>query len=260
VFDLARIRDAVASPGVRRNLAEVHLEEPLALLARAVMDEEAVRQYVADHRARLNTDDLPHVEFDTSVDPVGHCVSTMKTLLPHFSSRWEQLAERGAGPDAPATSRREVEAYATAFRLSMEAAVEAAERRPREALVLLKEAAGEAPESRRVRFMHATVLAEPRTDQLFAGSLAGQRRRAAGIAEVIRQEVERAEADVGLPARYLSPLRLRLARILLDLGDEPEALRYIDDVLAAEPEAPLALRLKAELAQADSRPARPAGN
>ncbi len=252
VFDLSRIRDAVTSPGVRRNLAEVHLEEPLALLARAVMDEEAVRRYAADHGARVNTDDLPHVEFDTTVDPVAHCVSTMKTLLPYFSSRWEQLARRPAGPGGEATSRRELEAYAAAFRLSMEAAVEAAEGRPWEALLRLKQAADTAPESYHARFMHATVLAEPSSDRLFANSPENQRRRAAGIAEVIRREAQRAEADVGLPARYLSPLRLRLARILLELGEKPEALRYVDDVLAADPEVAFARRLQRELAEADS--------
>ena len=243
-FDFEWIQNQLSAPGVKENLAETHLERPFSLLSRCVMDEAAVRKHWREHGARVNTDDLPYVEFDSSTDQVRMCARTIHTLLPHFSSPWEHVTHLGVAEEDVPVLRQELDREAAAFRLSIEAATASAENRLEQAFEFLDAAEEISPANRKVRFMRASMLGEQRMDILFGRSAEQHRRRAAEIALVIGEEEVRGDEGPGVPDRYLAVLRLRLARILLRLGDTAAAMRYVDDVLAADGTVPAAQHLR----------------
>ncbi len=63
--DLRALAAKMALPAVKRDLAEVQLDDPARMLSTLLLDEKALADYTSS--AQVNRDDLPYVEFDVEI-------------------------------------------------------------------------------------------------------------------------------------------------------------------------------------------------
>ena len=260
--DLEKLTDGMSPEGVTRSLAETHLDDPLALLSHCIMDEHAVRKYVADHKARINTDDMPYVEFEATVSAGTSCVDNVESLLPYWTSPSDLMDEARPPANRLAESLSTLERHADARKLTMYAAIGAARGSSlqdlQEALQTVEQAVAVCPEDERAQYMEAVLFSDPRWGQVPQERLdPGFNDRAAEvIAQVLEEQVDGAQGRPGLPERYMVGLRLTLARILFQRGDIEGAERQIRSVVAAEPGARRGRRFLADLEEfkAEGRP------
>jgi len=251
-IDLADWINRTADRGVRQNLGEVHLDDPVALITRCLMTEEAIRSYWEKREARLNTDDLPYVEFDTTVDEKAAAVATSRELVSEIESPWPLIRVDGMQIDEITAAQDRIERYADGYRLSIAAAIESASGHISESLRLLAEAIAMAPENDQLRYMRAVILADRGTDRL-----AAQRppnfdlARLEEIEAVIAAHEDTGAEEPRVPERYLKRLRLGAARLHLRLGDISRAEEHLRTMAQSEAEVPLAEEMLAALPSPD---------
>lgn len=76
----------MARPEVKRDLAEVQLDDAARMLSTLLLDERALPDYTAS--AQVNRDDLPYVEFDTRIEtPIG--IRNVREMLARRARPWE---------------------------------------------------------------------------------------------------------------------------------------------------------------------------
>jgi len=261
-IDLPRLRARMSDPDLRRNLAETHLEHPLVFLSHCTMDEDAVRRYVADTAARVNTDDLPFVEFDTVLDLKGNAVENCDSLLPYWTSPWWLVADPGLPPEGLPGLEASIADHSEATRLSIVASIQSSRDELLEAAATLDRAIALCPDDTHVLYMRAVIWGDMRWTQMpHLRANSPDKRRVREIAEVLLSQADAASDEPGVPERYLIGLRLSLARILANRGAHELAEKQIRAVLAADPDIPLAQRYLADLQQrraADPPTRRPA--
>jgi spermidine synthase len=247
---LPQLKERMSDPDLRRNLAETHLDHPLVFLSHCIMDEDAVRRYIAEAGARVNSDDLPFVEFDTVLDIKGSAVDNCRSLLSYWTSpRW-LIADPGLLPEDASALEASIEKHSEATRLSVVAAIQAARDDLVEAAATLHEAIALCPEDSHVRYMRAVIWGDARWDQLpHLRADSPNEQRVRQMDEVLLTQADTASEEPGVPERYLIGLRLSLARILANRGASDLAEKQIRAVLAADPEVPLARRYLADLEQ-----------
>ncbi|UCC67137.1 MAG: fused MFS/spermidine synthase [Armatimonadota bacterium] len=247
-MDFSDLRSRMADPALQRNLAESHLEDPLLLLSRYLMDEHAIRRFTADQNARINTDDLPHVEFDASVNLEASATSNFRSLLAYATPISSSLANLTLPADQASLLRPALENQVRATRLTFLAALAAAETRMQNSLGLLDEALEICPEDLHARYMRAVILADHRWDQIpLQDRPSFDQRRREEIARVVEAQKPRASAHPGIPDRYLTFLRVTVARLFARSGQPYEAERVLREVLATHPDVPVAKQFLEEI-------------
>jgi spermidine synthase len=248
-MDLARLRDRMSPAPLRSNLAETHLEHPLRLVSHCIMDEDAIRRYVADTGARINTDDLPYVEFDTTTDLKANAIANTTSLLPYFTSTEEVIDTSAVATARRAEVQQQAESYRESTRLGIESAIQAARGDLDGALRTLDEAAMTCPGDRGIQFMLAKLLADIRWTRPSPGGGAAwySERAPEEIARVLEEQADGAGGEPGVPEQHLLPMRLALARMLFREGDVQGAATQLHRVLAADPHSEIGRRFLQEL-------------
>jgi len=251
-IDLADWIDRTADRGIKENLGEVHLDDTTALITRCLMTEEAIRGFWEQREARLNTDNLPYVEFDTTVDEKAAAVATSRQLVAEVESPWPLVRVDGMQLDEINAAHNRIERYAEGYRLSMAAAIESASGRVSEALRLLAEAIAMAPENDQLRYMRAAILADRGTDRLAVHRHPNfDRIRLEEIEAVIAAHENPGDDEPRVPERYLKRLRLGAARLHLRFGDISRAEQHLLKMAQSEAEVPLAEEMLATLPDPD---------
>jgi spermidine synthase len=96
----------MARPEVKRDLAEVQLDDPVRMASTLLLDEQSLSQYTEG--AQINRDDLPYVEFDTEIaTPIG--LRNTGDMLERRAKPWQSVV------NPTGAQRAALEAYWRAF-------------------------------------------------------------------------------------------------------------------------------------------------
>jgi hypothetical protein len=248
-IDFPELRRRMSPPQMQRNLAETHLEDPVRLVSHFLMDADAVSRFVADEEARVNTDDLPHVGYQSREEMKSRAsaVANARLLLRYHSSPWPLVRCPGSGAQEVEELRMGVERCCESGRLVLTSWVEFWGHDPYGAMRRAEEAVAVCPDDARAVYRRAMVWASPGWDKpAFTASALAARREREMRAAIAAQEVG-PEREVGLPPRYFTVIRVELSRMLMDEGRLEEAKQMALEILEYEPGARAAEALLAEI-------------
>jgi len=230
-LDLPDLTARMARPEVQPDLAEVQLADPVRLVSTLLLAEDELRNYVGG--ADVNRDDLPHVEFETTLSPaIG--IEHVGRMMAIRARPWEHLA-------APVSQQErarmkcyweETPTLANGWAASMLEVHSAA-------LPTWQQASAINPEDPRARRFQAMAVAEAWVDDpdLFARP------------EVRRQVIPILEAGLqpdGIAAeRFVAPVRAVLGLLYVQAGETAKAQKQADAMYPITPEPPEQSMLKA---------------
>ncbi|MHC5033432.1 MAG: fused MFS/spermidine synthase [Planctomycetota bacterium] len=173
--DLETLAPRMARPEVQRDLAEVQLADPIRLLSTLLLDENGLRGYVEG--AEVNRDDLPHVEFETTLSrSIG--IKHVAQMMLIRARPWEHLA----GPASEEDKARLRRYWAAAPPLARGWTAHMLEIHS-EALTACQHALAVNPEDPRARYLQAMAAAEAWRDTPGMFPSADARRQTIGVLE-----------------------------------------------------------------------------
>ncbi len=236
-IDFSRLQARMSQPAVRDNLAEVWLDDPVHLLSNLILNEHTVKTVCA--HAALNTDDLPCVQFISSLDVppklihldnVLRMVALQDRVLPYITNVGNETmrARLAKRLERHFTSMQQ---YVPVSALWWEGFVSSQHKF--QALEQMESAVASCPEDPRLCYdlgmAWANVLATCHEEVIVNPDL---KRRALSALEKALPDIDGTATRP--PERFFSAIRLRLAALYLSEGQFSAAKREAELVLQVE--------------------------